>query len=81
MTNERKLKAAYKPEALHELRSNLYNIIANSLEQQKPVYISCLNCINFRETKEECGLAKQRPPARIIAYGCKMWEDVDLIPF
>lgn len=32
---------------------------------------TCLTCQHFKEHEGElCGLAGQRPPARVIAYGC-----------
>lgn len=40
---------------------------------------SCLTCCHFSESDEICLLAKQRPPARVIAYGCEQYEDD--IPF
>lgn len=41
---------------------------------------SCVNCVNFIPDGELCGLAGQRPPARVIAEGCPSWEHDD-IPF
>lgn len=75
------MKPTLKPDARHDLRSTLYNSIEATLDQNKPIYISCLNCINFKEEKEICGLVNKRPPARVIAYGCEHWEDIDTIPF
>jgi hypothetical protein len=40
---------------------------------------SCITCGNFDEPNELCMIAKQRPPARTIATGCKVWTQ--LIPF
>jgi hypothetical protein len=43
---------------------------------------TCLTCDHFREHKGEvCGIANppQRPPARIIAFGCPAYENE--IPF
>lgn len=42
---------------------------------------SCINCINFREQTEICGLANQRPPAKIIVFGCPQYEDKNEVPF
>jgi predicted component of type VI protein secretion system len=39
---------------------------------------TCLNCLNFDEATETCALAKARPPARVIAYGCPSF---DSLPF
>lgn len=40
---------------------------------------TCLTCDHFHEQKELCGLYGQRPPARIIAFGCPSY--VNEIPF
>lgn len=43
---------------------------------------SCLSCEHFRESTEECNAFNgQRPPARVIAFGCNMYKDKDDIPF
>ena len=42
---------------------------------------NCLNCELFKEKEEICIPAKQRPPARVIAYGCESHIDKDEIPF
>lgn len=69
-----------RPKLISGARADLTNAIANLIEQHN-IYKTCLNCINFREDQELCKLANQRPPARVIAYGCKAWEDKDEIPF
>jgi hypothetical protein len=40
---------------------------------------TCINCYHFAEGTETCKLANQRPPARVIAFGCKAFEEA--IPF
>lgn len=75
------MKPRLRPDNKVDIQSAIYFAIEKIIEG-KPAYRSCLNCINFRETSGElCGLAMQRPPARIIAYGCPQYEDVDAIPF
>lgn len=42
---------------------------------------TCLTCVHFDQPNEGCIIAKgQRPPARVIAYGCAAYVD-DGIPF
>lgn len=45
------------------------------------IYRSCLTCEYFNEKAELCKLANQRPPARVIVFGCPKWVDVKEIPF
>jgi hypothetical protein len=42
---------------------------------------SCISCNNFQQSKEICMLANARPPAKIIAFGCERYSDIDDIPF
>lgn len=38
----------------------------------------CPTCSHFNDKNEQCGLAKARPPAQVIAYGC---DSHDYMPF
>jgi hypothetical protein len=40
---------------------------------------SCVHCDHFNQGRELCQLNGQRPPAKIIAFGCECYEDE--IPF
>lgn len=40
---------------------------------------TCIVCDHFDLPKELCNLNRQRPPARIIAFGCECFENE--IPF
>lgn len=43
---------------------------------------SCLSCEHFYEPTEVCRISNDnRPPARIIAFGCHQYKDKDSIPF
>lgn len=67
-------------ESQSDLQSRIYLALWKELEAVH-VYKNCLLCCNFREQTEICSLANQRPPARVIIEGCKMFEDKDEIPF
>lgn len=41
---------------------------------------TCITCIHFVEKTEQCAKERMRPPARVIAYGCGMYEN-DEVPF
>lgn len=48
---------------------------------EMPVLRTCVACIHFNENNERCAKhGQQRPPARVIAYGCPDYEN-DNIPF
>lgn len=42
---------------------------------------TCLSCNAFNEETELCGSFNARPPARVIAFGCNHYVDIDDIPF
>jgi hypothetical protein len=42
---------------------------------------SCISCTYFNEAMEHCSKFKQRPPARVIAFGCEAYLDGEEIPF
>jgi hypothetical protein len=61
----------YKQEVLNRLRTCLKDLEPKG---------SCLNCAHFQENSETCTLYKQRPPARVIVFGCDSFQ-FDDIPF
>jgi hypothetical protein len=40
---------------------------------QQQIFRSCINCEHFNEKTEYCGVAHQRPPAKVIVFGCPKW--------
>ena len=46
----------------------------------KRIIACCVTCEHFDDKLEMCKLAKMRPPAHVIAYGCPSWDD-NRIPF
>ncbi len=69
-----------RPNHRYDLQGAFFYAVSSICEKES-IYISCLNCINFKEQTELCGLVDIRPPAKVIAYGCPQWEDKDEIPF
>ena len=55
--------------------------LINAIEKTDDPFANCLNCLNFDEKNEICNLYNQRPPAKVIAYGCPQWIDVTEIPY
>ena len=35
---------------------------------------SCINCEHFTANGDLCAKVAQRPPARVIVYGCEEWD-------
>ncbi len=68
------------PNLLPDATYAITKAIRETLLKEKPIYQNCLNCENFDHATEFCKLANQRPPAKIIVYGCPKWE-YDAIPF
>lgn len=42
--------------------------------------VTCVHCAHFTEA-ETCALANQRPPARVIAFGCPAFDRRADVPF
>ena len=75
MNGKRKIRKEASVNFHHAILEASYYAIENAFDP----FANCLNCLNFDEKKEICNLCNQRPPARVIAYGCPQW--VDEIPF
>lgn len=71
-----------QPKIRPEARSSLTNLIISAMERDHNyLYQSCINCEWFQEKTEQCFLVKQRPPAKVIVFGCEKWIEQDEIPF
>ncbi len=66
-----------KPKLRKEAEINLRELFSRDTYP----FQSCINCKNFNHGKETCDLANQRPPAKIIVFGCVQYEDNQDIPF
>lgn len=69
-------RPASRVEIIEALADVAKNAFVNELTKATR---TCLNCDHFDETKELCNKFGQRPPARIIAFGCEHY--VDRVPF
>lgn len=45
--------------------------LTRKLKQHLPC---CPNCFNFNSQTEMCEIARQRPPAHVIAFGCPQFD-------
>lgn len=67
------------------IQQEVRKMIADLLDSAKPGEIvrSCISCEHFVESQEGCKISNmQRPPARVIAFGCPKYENIDDdIPF
>lgn len=63
------------------IRSRLYDEVADTMVVTDGACRSCLNCTFFIEASETCQKYNARPPARVIAFACEGYSDIDEIPF
>jgi len=42
---------------------------------------TCITCVNFDESRDKCTKYNAKPPSRVIAFGCKDYNDNLDIPF
>ena len=75
------IKPKLRKEAELDLESALRGSLGHILKTDIFPFQNCLSCVNFNETKELCKKWNAKPPARVIAFGCDQYEDVDEIPF
>ena len=64
---------AIKRELQATLANGLSDAISEALEEADLIKC-CLTCRFFTEATEQCEKVKQRPPAKIICYGCEAYE-------
>lgn len=60
-----------------ELRAKLAQLVTETIKDVTPnnmLFQSCIVCEHFQEN-EICKLYNIRPPARIIVFGCKTFEE------
>lgn len=74
------MKPKLRIDAFYDIRSKLLEALEN-VSEEFYIYRCCLTCENFNEQLEICKLANQRPPVRVITFGCPKWYDKKEIPF
>ena len=78
-SNQNVIAPTIRDDKLYEMRGHL----ADWLKSYHPDLIrTCITCSFFIESQEACSrFNNARPPARVIAYGCKDYFSPDEIPF
>jgi hypothetical protein len=69
----------FREGAEYEFRDQVLNAATNAIA--RGLFKTCITCIDFKEAAEHCRAFNARPPARVIAYGCKSYTHTDEIPF
>jgi hypothetical protein len=59
-----------------EIRRKLIEVVDDALSEAN-VLNCCVNCKKFNEQTEICSKWNARPPARVITFGCELF---DMIP-
>jgi hypothetical protein len=67
-----------REDRVYEMRQHLYDWLVS---YHPNLMRTCLTCLHFQESNEMCKTYKARPPARVIAYGCKDYMNEEEIPF
>ena len=76
------INKGFRTSANYTLEDLLKCSIALAHAKAEEITLSCLNCDFFIEAPEICKKANQRPPARVIAFGCPGHENInDEVPF
>lgn len=55
-------------------------LVKLAVDNLKSAMQTCLNCEHFSEQREICLTYNQRPPARVIAFGCPAFRYI-VVPF
>ena len=79
MSSEQDIRRLPNRQAMFEAVADyLKPVIIDTLERATK---SCCTCDNFDQVNEVCKIANppQRPPARVIAFGCPAYQDE--VPF
>lgn len=75
-------KPKLRKEASVDFHHGLIEASYKAIEAAKNFpFQNCLSCTRFNEPEERCKFFNAKPPARVIAFGCHEYDDVDKIPF
>lgn len=81
MSSEKLRQPVVRDGAADRLRARLDFWLENELKDGG-IYRCCITCVSFVEATEQCRFFNnERPPARVIAYGCNSYTHDDEIPF
>ncbi len=67
-------------DAEFDLQHAITKPIVKAIQEIDFPFQTCITCEHFNE-QEICKIANQRPPAKVIVYGCDSWYNRDEIPF
>jgi hypothetical protein len=67
-----------REDRIYEMRQHLYDWLVS---YHPSLMRTCMTCVHFQESNEVCKRYNLRPPARVIAYGCKDYMNEEEIPF
>lgn len=67
-------------DAEYDLQQAISKPVKAALQTMDYPFQTCITCEYFNE-QEICTVANQRPPAKVIVFGCDSWTDGDEIPF
>lgn len=72
----------FKPIMRREAEINLMSALRGAFNKDNAFpFQNCITCKRFVESEERCKFYNAKPPARVIAFGCHEYEDLDEIPF
>ena len=77
-----RFKPKIRAEAEIDLRGAIMHAVWTQFQRTDIFpFQNCLGCKRFVESEERCKFYNARPPARVIAFGCDEFEDINEIPF
>lgn len=82
MSSENPIRPIIRANELHAIVSEVGEAVFKRMsDRERACHQSCITCTKFQEAEEMCLHYQARPPARVIAYGCPAYNDIDEVPF